>query len=436
MTASAVLDEGSTAKKTAGLADVARHDVNALPSRAITVCHPVWRLECGGLERQLLHNIQRLSQEQFKHVIVVRGPGETTLTREMQRFRNVEVVRQTRAGKDRLWSLRLASILRRRSVDVLHVRGLSMLVDAVLAAGWYGQAAVAFSFHGFEAAVPRFRRWRRLAYRLAASRCADRWAVSEAAADAIAAELGLSRSAFGVLPNGVDAGRFTPAESLAAIRDFLGLPPERFVILTIGNLKPIKGHDLLLAALQHLRGDLGQVTLVLVGEDHLCGTMQDWAERNLAGADIRFVGRQDDPLPWYQAADLFVLPSRWEGMSNALLEAMSCGLPVVATAVGGNVDVIDHGRTGLLVRSDSAAELGLAIRWLLKDQPQREALGAAARRYVADRHSATRLAADYAERYLALARRNAALRPRGDSATKHSRTSADLSSRPALGVEP
>jgi len=319
---------------------------------------------------------------------------------------NVEVIRQQRGGRDRFWAVRLALILRRRRVDVLHVRGLSMLVDSVLAARLAGGVKLAFSFHGFESPTANGRRWGRLraaAYRAAARRCDDRWAVGGAAAAAVARELRMSPDEFGVLPNGVDTRRYAPAADRNAVRRRLGLPPDRLVVLSVGNLKPIKGHDVLLEAVARPGADAPRWCVVLVGEDHRSGELQRYAARQMPGADVRFVGPQDDPLPWYQAADAFVLPSRWEGMSNALLEAMACGLPVVATAVGGNIDVVESGRTGLLVGPDNAVELALALRLLMKDEDLRSALGTAARRHVVEHLGAPVAAAAHEQRYAALA---------------------------------
>lgn len=372
--------------------------------QVITICHPVWQLGRGGLERQLLQTISHLPYEKFRHVLVVRGCDEDGMIGDQACDDNVTVIRQQARKKERLWPVRLASILRDHSVDVLHVRGMTMLMDALVAARIRGDTAVAFSFHGIERAGAGFGPMRRRMYRAAVARCDDRWAVSPAAAKAIASELRMAPDQFGVLPNGVDTGLYVPAGCPAEIRRRLNLPKDRTVVLTVGNLKPIKGHDVLLEAIRQLRGDTDQLTVVLVGGDYLDGALQRWAAEHLPDADIRFVGRQGDTLPWYQAADLFVLPSRWEGMSNALLEAMSCGLPVISTSIGGNQDVIDHGRTGLLVAPGSPVELGLAIRRLMKDEVCRDALARAARRHVQNEYAASIAAARYERRVTRLVR--------------------------------
>jgi glycosyltransferase involved in cell wall biosynthesis len=367
----------------------------------VTVCHPVWRLERGGLERQMLEVIRRLSGPEFRHVIVVRGGRDAT----SEPFgRNVTIIDEPAVGRDAVWSRRLACRLRGEAVDVMHLRGLSMLLDGLAAAELCGEVGVAFSFHGFEHTERRWSALRRAAWRGAVMRCPARWAVSRAAAEALSEELDLPGASLDVIPNGVDTDRFSPAADREMIRRALGLPADRRIVLSVGNLKPIKGHDVLLHAVERLAGGFEQATLVLVGEDHLGGRLQAWAAAHLPGQDVRFLGGQAEVLPWYQAADVFVLPSRWEGASNALLEAMACGLPVIAAAVGGNREILRDGETGLLAGDGSAAELAGAMERLLGDAGLRRGLGRAARAEAIRSRSAAVTAARHGGRYMSLAR--------------------------------
>lgn len=313
------------------------------------------------------------------------------------------VVRDSGPARDPAWSRRLAGILRDHEVDVLHVRGLSMLPDALMAAERAGDTAVAFSFHGFESTTDELCGIRRKVYREALLRCDDRWAVSEAAARSIAERLHVPRETIGVIANGVSAARYRPVPDRSALRRGLALPTDRFVVLSVGNLKPIKRHGVLLEAIRRLGTEARQLCAVFIGEDYLEGRLQRWVGRHLSDCDIRFVGAQADVLPWYQAADVFVQASLYEGMSNALLEAMACGLAVVATRVGGNTDVIEDERTGLLVPPDDAAAICRAIRRLRDDDVFRDELSVAAREHVRHHFAAAKSIARHAERYERLA---------------------------------
>lgn len=391
--------------KTVAPLAIAEHSLYDLdsPKQTITLCHPVWNLESGGLEGQMLRVISGLPQDRFNHLVIARGP--TDARSSLQLPENVELIHQDGPQRDLRWSRRLASILVDHRVDVLHLRGLSMLTDGVLAAQFAGKVRVVMSFHGFETSPPKIGPIKRRVLRWAIHHCDERWAVSAGAAAALASQLNMEADEFNVLPNGVDTKQFTPAEDRLAVRRRLGLPLDRPIILSIGNLKPIKGHDVLLDALALLSDRAANATTIFVGHDYLNGSLQRFAASHLSERDIRFVGRQDDVLPWYQAADLFVLPSHSEGLSNALLEAMACGLSVVATNVGGNADAVDHARSGLLVEPGCPRSLADAITELLADESQRAALGDEARRHVEQSFNIVQTRAEYERRYEALAGR-------------------------------
>ncbi len=377
--------------------------------RVITVCHPVWRLGRGGLERQLVQVVNGLADERFRHVVVVSGWNETSEALAAQLDPRARLIREPESAHDRHWSRRLAMILRDEAVDVVHVRGLSLLMDTLMAVELHGDARLACSFHGFQSADDEFSGVRKKVMREALLRCDDRWAVGPSAARAIEARLNLPTGAFGHVCNGVDTDRFTPVASTSErdqIRATLGLPTDRRILLCLGNLKPIKGQQVLLEAIGQLGASARGLCTVFVGEDGHGGALPAYAKAKLPGSDIRFIREQDDPLPWYQAADLFVLPSLSEGMSNALLEAMACGLPVIATNVGGNRDVIEIGRSGRLVEPGDARALARSINELHSDESCRNQLAAAARKRVETAFNLRDSLGAFADRYVRLAERD------------------------------
>ena len=212
-----------------------------------------------------------------------------------------------------------------------------------------------------------------------------------------------------VIPNGVDAQRFAHPRPRSAVRQELGIPDSAPVIGTVGRTDPVKGHRFLIEAMAGIAHHFPHARLVVVGAKV---TPEFAALRRLAvifGVDdkVVFTGAREDAPDLLAAMDLFVLPSLSEGMSNALLEAMAAGLPIVATAAGGNPEVIGEDGAGVLVKPGSPAELAEAICPLLHDPEAARAMGGRARRRVVERYGLAQVASAYCSIYDRLARRNA-----------------------------
>lgn len=178
-----------------------------------------------------------------------------------------------------------------------------------------------------------------------------------------------------VIHNGIDLGRFPPAgpRERAAARASLGLPPRQPLLVCVGRLSRQKGQDVLLDAWRSMRP--GAARLVLVGSG-------PWEARlrEAAPADVLFAGAVDDVRPWIHAADAVVLPSRWEGMALAPLEAMACGRPVVMSDVAGAGESLPPGQAAhCLVPPDDPAALASALTALLRNPALGEELGRGAR---------------------------------------------------------
>jgi teichuronic acid biosynthesis glycosyltransferase TuaC len=197
-------------------------------------------------------------------------------------------------------------------------------------------------------------------------------AVSQAIADKLIG-LGVDPQKVQVVPNGVDP-RFAPTEKQEPRRN-LGLESEAFILLFVGLLVPVKGLDVLLDALA-LVGS-GNWRCILVGDGALRPALQSQARSLGLEDNIVFAGTQSSrQIPqWMNAADMLVLPSRSEGRPNVVLEAQACGVPVLATRVGGTPELVQDGDTGLLVAADDAPGLAGQIQRLMGDEGLRRRLG-------------------------------------------------------------
>ena len=233
-----------------------------------------------------------------------------------------------------------------------------------------------------------------------------------------------------VIPNGIDLTTFRPAtrEQRLSLRRSLGFPDTRPVVLFLGRFAAYKGIGDLLEAWTRVRANC-DAELVFVGfvavEDpyHIPSDTPGVSVREWTG----------NPVPFYQAADVFVLPSHVEGMSNALLEAMACGLPVVTTSVGAAPQMLRDGVDGHLVRPRDPAALAEALVRSVSDPSARETIGGAAVRNVSERYSLSVVVDQIEARYLAIKRPSAVAGATIDSA--QSATQADRASAAADGSE-
>ncbi|MDO9354413.1 MAG: glycosyltransferase family 4 protein [Solirubrobacteraceae bacterium] len=166
-------------------------------------------------------------------------------------------------------------------------------------------------------------------------------------------------------------------------------------LIAVGRLEPQKGVDVLLDAVARVEG----VELDIVGDGSLRSTLADQVERLGLADRVRLVGHQQDVPDRMRAADVFVHAARWEGFGLVLLEAMSAGLPVVATSVGAIPEVVDDGVTGVLVAPDQSAALADAIRSLVADPERRRELGDAGRARLLEAFAVGRMARETADVY-------------------------------------
>jgi glycosyltransferase involved in cell wall biosynthesis len=205
-------------------------------------------------------------------------------------------------------------------------------------------------------------------------------------------EAGIAPEKLALISNGIEltAPRNT---NPCALKQELSENPERPVVLFVGRLVKEKGVDRLLRAWASLPGH-ETMLLLIVGDGPLREDLESQAKKLRLFPSVRFLGHQAEVSKFYSVADLFVLPSKTEGMSNSLLEAMAAGLPVVASKVGGNKDVIEDQQSGFLVDWEDTTLCAEMLLTLLSDTELRQRMGNAARRQV----SAFAMS-DVAERY-------------------------------------
>jgi glycosyltransferase involved in cell wall biosynthesis len=207
------------------------------------------------------------------------------------------------------------------------------------------------------------------------------------------------------IPNGLDPARFADAadqNNASTLRQELGLMVEDLVVTVVARLHPQKGHRDLISAIPAILERVPQAVFLLVGDGELREEIEGMIRKRGLERSVLTLGARHDVPKLLAISDLFVLPSLWEGMPNAVMEAMAAGLPVVATRVDGTPEVVVEGQTGLLVPPGEAPELAAAVVDLLTDAPRREAMGVAGKTRILTEFSLDTSVERFLELYLQL----------------------------------
>jgi glycosyltransferase involved in cell wall biosynthesis len=222
----------------------------------------------------------------------------------------------------------------------------------------------------------------RLLYRLSARSVDGFIAVAEGVKTELLETIRPTEDKITVICNGVDVKRYQRSVDKAALRQTLGLNEHDRVIAVVGTFKRQKGHAHLIEAAASLIPEFPDLHILLIGDGDLRAELQAQTQNLRIEQHVHFLGSRYDVPDLLAASDYFVLPSLWEGLPMALIEAMASGLPIVATEVSGTQQVMVPGETGLVVPAGDTQQLKEAIRSLLANPARAQAMGAAARRHV------------------------------------------------------
>lgn len=362
------------------------------------IFHVVHHLQIGGLENGVVNLINRLPPERFRHAVVC-IEDFTDFSRRIERS-DVEIFAMHRS-KVGVWGLRwqLFQLLRRLRPDIVHTRNLSGL-DALLPARLAG-AKTLHSEHGFDVDNLKGSAFRpTLLRRLNAPLVSRYVALSNDLRRVMCERWKIAPTRVRQIYNGVDIQKFTPA--IAARRDLLPLDLQGeglFVVGTVGRVQAVKDQATLLrafaAVLMRHPGWRSHLRLVIVGDGPLLPDLRRLASELGITEQTWFAGARQDVAALLQTLDLFVLPSLNEGISNTLLEAMATGLPLLATAVGGNVELLTDGVVGSTFIPGDHCSLAVMISRYYLQPDLRAAQGAAARAHAVQSFSLQAMVSHY-----------------------------------------
>jgi glycosyltransferase involved in cell wall biosynthesis len=339
---------------------------------SIRVAHVVETLDLGGLEKLIIEFARHTDRARFAPMVVTIG-GRGLLADEVETLDCPVISLNLPPGvRSRVWSIaQMARLFRRERVGVLHTHsGGPLLFGAPAARLAKVPRVVHTRHHGPDLGSSR----RAFAGMAFAARWVDCVACVADDGARRAAEEGIDASKIKTVWNGIDLDRFA----------FRGPAPGGPAVV-VARLNPEKDVETLLRASAIVARQLPEYRLEIAGDGPSRTALESLAKELNLGEQAKFLGRVDDVPALLSRASMLVLPSRMEGISLTLLEAMARGLPCVATRVGGNPEVVIDGETGLLVAAEDPESLARAIQTLWDNPERAKALGHAGRAR-AERH--------------------------------------------------
>ena len=347
------------------------------------IAHVLHRFDVGGLENGVVNLINRIPADRYQHAII----AMTECTDFANRLTNPNVTLHAihkREGKDLGSYLRLWRLLRQLRPEIVHSRNLSAIEAAVVAAlagvphrvhGEHGR-----DVHDIDGTNKKYLQLRRFCQPfiqryIPLSQDLEQW---------LKQTVGVPAAKVAQLYNGVDSQRFSPAaKNDPTLANEAFFAPDSIVIGTAGRMMTVKDQPTLVRAFIELLGLLPEkrdkLRLVLIGD----GPLRQECEELIADAGIEqqcwLTGSRDDVPQLMRRLNLFVLPSLAEGISNTILEAMATALPVVATRVGGNEELVVAGKTGKLVPAAEPTAMTKAMAEYVTMPDLMQAHGAAGR---------------------------------------------------------
>jgi glycosyltransferase involved in cell wall biosynthesis len=351
----------------------------------------------GGADSQLLSAAHEMRSRGHDILIVSLTPLGPMGLEARARGLRIESLEMRRGLPDPRGLLRLRRLVREWRPDVLH----SHMVHANLMARMLRLIApvpvLVSTIHN----IYEGGRIRMAAYRLTNGLVDHMTIISQAAADRFVADGIIPVELLRVIPNGVDTERFRqfPPGTRESMRRELGLA-DSFVWLAVGRFEVAKDHPTMLRAFVKVREHSPTAVLLLVGRGSLQAEVEALARETGLASAVRFLGVRSDVPELTSAADGYVMSSAWEGMPMVLLEAAAGGLPVVATRVGGNQEVVRDGETGFLVPPRDAPALAAAmVRLMELPEPRRLEMGGRGRDRVRDQYGLSRVVDRWEELY-------------------------------------
>jgi len=366
----------------------------ACPTR---ILHITFNMGFGGTEQVIRQLATNLDSARF-HCEVACIDGEVgAIGQTLEAEHGIKIhARQRAPGIDLKTVLWLRALIKSGGFDIVHCHQYSPYTYGWFA-HWETGARVMFTEHG-RFHPDQHRKKARFINPIIARTSSHLVAISNATRDALVEYEYLPRNRIDVIYNGI-APLTVDANRRETLRQELGLNPGETVIGTVARLDAVKNQAMMIRATRYLRDQNHKVRLLLVGDGPERDKLQTLTTDLELEASVIFTGFQSQPADYLSLMDIFLLPSFTEGTSMTLLEAMSLGIPTVATRVGGTPEIVADGETGILTGSDNLDEFTDALKLLIEQLPKRKQMAHKAKQRFRDRFSVAQMVEQYQQLY-------------------------------------
>ena len=340
------------------------------------IMHILDSLNVGGLENGVVNLVNSLNHDKFIHVICCLR--EVGVMAERLHRKDTEIISMGNDSTDYFMPIKLMHLISRLRPQVVHTRNWGT-IDGIIAAKLARVKYVIHGEHGREFTDLHGSNYKRNLARWILGRWTNLFvAVSDEIKSWLVNKVGILEKKIVTIVNGVDTKKFFPPVDKGKMKQYLGIDPNTFIVGTVGRLDKVKNYQMLLNAVQlHTRCE-APYKLILIGDGPERDNLEAFVTTHRL-SNVEFLGEKENVQDYLQVFDLFVLTSVGEGISNTILEAMATGVPVIATRVGGNPEIVEDNVTGSLIPSGDHALLSEIITKYLNDRSLCESQGRTAR---------------------------------------------------------
>ncbi len=351
--------------------------------KPVKILRVIPSLEMGGVERTLTSILPRLDKRQYEvYLCCLFKRDKLADTMESLGIPIIKFRMRARLdfdGKYIAGILRLARLMKKMQIDIVHTHLYRANLAGRIAAKLAGVPVIIANEHNIDS-------WKkfpqRLNDRVLAGITNKIIAVSDAVKDFYVNKIGISEDKIITIYNGVDISKFQTYVNTNKQKEEFGIKPDEKVITTIGRLHQQKGHLYFLKAAQIIREKNPKVKFLIVGDGPLEKQLRSMSKDLEISKNVIFAGLRDDIPQILAMSDISVLASLREGFSITLLESMAAGKPTVVTDVGGNSEVVEHGKTGFIIQPKSPEDMALYSLNLINNQELAKRMGQEAEKRV------------------------------------------------------